>query len=110
MTDIKSTHGAFDRFDNDLVLVDGGHDVAQNIDVRLRTLAGEYFADARLGTPWLQELTSSLVSEADKRSIFISIIQKTEGVARVLELKINGNKVDFKALLDDGTIIQQSTN
>ena len=97
---------------NSLVLTDDLATVtAQRLRVRLRFLRGEWFADTRLGIPYLGELglLGSRLDETALAAIFRPIVAGTPGVARVVVLAVTLRdrvaSITFEAALSDGAIL-----
>lgn len=72
----------------DIVFVEGAKEVSQSSKVRLLFIHGEQFDDTRVGTPWLTDLTSTLVSISVKREIIRRIVFETQGVKTIDNLEV----------------------
>lgn len=93
-------------FTEDLSIV-----VMNRLRVRFRFFKGEWFADTRLGVPYLgaKGILGSKLSNAELAAIFRPIISGTAGVDRVTFIEVTqADRVAtilFKAALIDGEIL-----
>jgi hypothetical protein len=99
------------QFQGDLVFVEGGEEVSQNSKIRLLVLFGEQFDDTRVGTPWLSDLTSTLVSIDAKRAILRKIIADTYGAKSIdsLEVFVEDERVailNWEGTTEDGNFFK----
>ena len=108
--DIKLTkpyHELSESF-NDIDMVEGDHEIAQSVKIRLLTILGEQFDNAALGVPWLTVMNNSEVPMLVKRAILYRIISGTVGVKKVNNITISHEpgsslaKVDFSATTNNG--------
>lgn len=108
MKDLKFSGATLDPWDSkqyqgDLVFIGGGEEVSQNSKVRLLVLFGEQFDDTRVGTPWLSDLTSTLVSLDAKRAILRKIIADTYGAKSIDSLEVHVEDGSVGVLNWEGT-------
>lgn len=59
--------------------------VAQRVKTRLYTLKGEWFLDTDAGVPYLQEIATKPVKQAEADAILKTTVLKTEGVEEIVE-------------------------
>jgi hypothetical protein len=102
MADFLLTSGDLDVSTGDLQIVEGGAAVKQELDIRLKFFKGEWFLDAKEGTPWFQRILGqkmvtipnriNQLTEILLRQIIRKIIVTTPGVSTLdsLETTING--------------------
>lgn len=91
--------------DNDIVLrngsfatVDSSQQVAQHVRTRLLFYLEEWFLDARVGTPWFQEVFVKPVNLPLIESIIKARILETPEVARIIEFSIDFPDPNSRAL------------
>lgn len=102
------SNGDLSLEEGDLVLISGAEAVASDLSARLQTFAGEYFLDANLGMPYLQEVFGkrplARIEEVCRRAIL-----ETPGVGRIEKLNVlkTGRelKVSFRVMTDFTTLI-----
>jgi hypothetical protein len=96
----------------ELVLVDGGDAIAQEIRVRLRWWTGEWFLDTAAGVPYLEQLLGKGISDATIREVLRREIEDVPGVAGVRSIEISTDRqtrfstVDLDILTDDGVELE----
>lgn len=84
----------------ELVLVEGGDAVAQELTVRLRWWLGEWFLDQRQGVPYLQRILRKGVSPRTVRAIVRRQIGQVPGVARVDSLRVELGPLTREVAID----------
>ncbi len=85
--------------------------VTQRLRVRFEFFLGEWFLDLSEGTPYYEHILVKAPSDRAIRTIFGSVIRKTEGVSELVNLTyaLNRNRqlsVSFKARCADGSIVK----
>ena len=108
MTTLKLVNDDLAFENNNLVMVNGADEVAQNLRNELRFFAGEWFLDTDLGVPFFEDVFKKNPDPAIIDAIFKNKILNTTGVIELLEynLELNGRKLElsFKARAVDGII------
>lgn len=108
MTTLKLVNDDLAFENNNLVMVNGADEVAQNLRNELRFFAGEWFLDTDLGVPFFEDVFKKNPDPAIIDAIFKNKILNTAGVIELLEynLELNGRKLElsFKARAVDGII------
>lgn len=100
--------------DGDLVIpvetVTGNEAIAQRVRVRLHLIAGEWFADERLGIPYMRDILGvKNPNIAAIKALIERAVKETPGVLRVDNLEAvfsaetRSLSVSFEAVADDGT-------
>jgi hypothetical protein len=84
--------------------------LAQAIAVRLKTLAGEWFLDAALGIPYLNEIFGHKRNERFMRQVILPEIEAISGVHQVRDFKVQEKTnrqllISFVVVSGDGTVI-----
>lgn len=88
---------------DDLVLVDGGEAIAQDVRTRLRTFQGEWFLNPDIGMPYFQKILGQKPRYAFLVAIFTDAISQTPGIIKISDLVLDFNgedrilSVNFKA-------------
>lgn len=91
-----------------LVVVDGAAAVAQRIQVRLRTLRGEWVFDQTLGTPLFGAIVGGRPNLEVVRTILSQRIAQTEGVERIIRLDLSFSR-STRALTVTGAVQAERT-
>jgi hypothetical protein len=73
----------------DLVLVRDGDSIRQDLDVRLRFFAGEWFLDETAGIPYFERVLVKSPDPEQVRSVFRDAILDTEGIAALRQLDLS---------------------
>lgn len=100
--------------DGDLAIpfatVTGNDAVAQRLRVRLSLVAGEWFADERVGVPYMRDILGVKNPDlAAVKALLDRVVRECPGIARTEGLTVSLDKasrvltVDFEAVADDGT-------
>ncbi len=98
----------------DLLLVDAAEAIGQHLAQRLKTFAGEWFLDLRVGVPYLQQVLVKNPDPVVLDSIFKSEIINTPGIVelRQFDLRMDAAarqlQLSFKAVIDTGAVISFS--
>lgn len=85
-------------------------EVAQELYIRLRFFKGEWFLDTTQGLPYLQSILGKKTPLGILSQIFKRVITTCPGVKSLLSFALTrlpnrGLRVDFAALLNDGTVL-----
>lgn len=100
--------------DGTLTLIMGPDEVAQKLRIRFRFFKGEFFGDARLGTPWFQDVLRHHPSEPLMRAVFRRVILGCPGVASIDSLTTTWDRatrqvdVHFRAILAEGGVLDST--
>jgi hypothetical protein len=106
--------GDLDLSTGKILLLEGAASIAQKLSCRIKFLLGEWFLDARLGIPWIQELLEKGVAESYIRSKIQRTIATCPGVTTLesLEIAIDAAtreaEISFSAIADNGETIDFS--
>jgi len=81
---------------NDLQIINGDFSIctdeseaiAQAIQIRLRTLKGEWFLDTQVGIPYLTEVLGQKRSEAFLRYLILTEVETIPGVVAIADFSI----------------------
>ena len=84
----------------DLKLTDNNEIVAQRIKQALLLFKGEWFLDVDLGTPYYESILGHKNSLDTVRAIFVSEVQRVEGVKEVVKMEINLNNANRTASIN----------
>jgi hypothetical protein len=98
--DIKLVDNDISIENNDLVLIQGSEETAQNLSVNLRTFLGEWFLNTSLGIPWFQEILVKGTSIQQIESIILNAILSTNGVLNVSRFKIELDNKERQLSID----------
>lgn len=77
----------------DLMIVNNGERVAQQVLITLREWLGEWFLKTSDGVPYLEYILVKNPNEAHIRQILTETIQSVEGVKGVTELEFSFNRI-----------------
>lgn len=77
----------------DLMIVNNGERVAQQVLITLREWLGEWFLKTSDGVPYLEYILVKNPSEAHVRQVLSEAIQSVEGVKGVTELEFAFNRI-----------------
>lgn len=77
----------------DLMIVNNGERVAQQVLITLREWLGEWFLKTSDGVPYLEYILVKNPNEAHVRQILSEAIQSVEGVKGVTELEFSFNRI-----------------
>ena len=77
----------------DLMIVNNGERVAQQVLITLREWLGEWFLKTSDGVPYLEYILVKNPNEAHVRQILSEAIQSVEGVKGVTELEFAFNRI-----------------
>lgn len=98
----------------DLAFVTGAAAVAQACQIRLRTLAGEWVFDERVGTPWLESILVKLGPGQGRpltldhvRQVISKRLRETPGVADVSRLDLALDRAT-RALTIDASVLAET--
>jgi hypothetical protein len=94
----------------DFVLLDGPEAIAQELRIRLRFFAGEWFADTRIGLPYFQSIFLKSPNINSVQSIFRDVILGTPGVISLQSLSLDLNAarkltVSFSAIVAGSDVV-----
>lgn len=98
--DIKLVDNDISVENNDLVLIQGSEETAQNLSVNLRTFLGEWFLNTSLGIPWFQEILVKGTSIQQIESIILNAILSTNGVLNVSSFNIELDNKERQLSID----------
>lgn len=96
--------------DNDLVMVNGAEMVRQNISIKLKLFAGEWFLDTEFGTPYLASILGKQISLAAAVAALKASILAVDGVQTITRFDYTFNRsarnlnVDFDVQTPYGLI------
>lgn len=79
--------------DGDLMIVNNGERVAQQVLITLREWLGEWFLKTSDGVPYLEYILVKNPNEAHVRQVLSEAIQSVEGVKGVTELEFAFNRI-----------------
>ncbi|WP_298762135.1 hypothetical protein [uncultured Megasphaera sp.] len=77
----------------DLIIVNNGERVAQQVLITLREWLGEWFLKTSDGVPYLEYILVKNPNEAHVRQILTEAIENVEGVKKVTELEFVFNRI-----------------
>lgn len=77
----------------DLMIVNNGERVAQQVLITLREWLGEWFLKTSDGVPYLEYILVKNPNEAHVRQVLLEAIQSVEGVKGVTELEFAFNRI-----------------
>jgi len=77
----------------DLIIVNNGERVAQQVLITLREWLGEWFLKTSDGVPYLEYILVKNPNEAHVRQVLSEAIQSVEGVKGVTELEFAFNRI-----------------
>lgn len=77
----------------DLMIVNSGERVAQQVLITLREWLGEWFLKTSDGVPYLEYILVKNPNEAHVRQILTEAIENVEGVKKVTELEFVFNRI-----------------
>lgn len=77
----------------DLIIVNNGERVAQQVLITLREWLGEWFLKTSDGIPYLEYILVKNPNEAHVRQILMEAIENVEGVKKVTELEFVFNRI-----------------
>ncbi len=77
----------------DLIIVNNGERVAQQVLITLREWLGEWFLKTSDGVPYLEYILVKKPNEAHVRQVLSEAIQSVEGVKGVTELEFAFNRI-----------------
>ena len=86
---LDTTTGDLALSGGDLVLVSGTDAIAQDLRMRLRFFAGEWFADLDAGVPYFSQVLVKNPDVTQLRGVFRDAILATPGVKDLLELDLD---------------------
>lgn len=90
MADLKlNSSGDLDLSTDNLVIIEGIDAIAQDCQVRLGFIQGEWFLDTRLGVPWFTEIIGQKPRLVAIKGILRKAILTTPGVLTVIDLNID---------------------
>lgn len=78
---------------SDLMIVNNGERVAQQVLITLREWLGEWFLKTSDGVPYLEYILVKNPNEAHVRQVLSEAIQSVEGVKGVTELEFAFNRI-----------------
>lgn len=87
-----SNHDLVFSENNDLIIINGAEQVAQQIKCRLKFWLGEWFLDISKGVPYLDSILIKNANLQQIRSIFRTQISGIEGVSKVESLMLNWDR------------------
>lgn len=105
-----TTHDLYLTPRADMQLIDGAEQIAQQIEVTLKTLVGEWFLNTDFGVPYFESILVKSPSRSTIESILRSKIKDVPGVRNVtrmnieIDRKIRHLRVDFDADTVEGLI------
>lgn len=73
----------------DLQMVDAAGQVAQQLKIKLKLWAGEWFLDTEFGTPYLQEILGKQLTLSGALAAIRTSILEVEGVRQILRFDYN---------------------
>lgn len=77
----------------DLIIINNGERVAQQVLITLREWLGEWFLKTSDGVPYLEYILVKNPNEAHVRQVLSEAIQSVEGVKGVTELEFAFNRI-----------------
>ncbi len=88
---------------DDLVLLEGGEAIRQDVQIRLRFFRGEWFLDTRIGVPYYEEILGQKPRLTLIKGIFRQAILSSPGIESISDLTLDFDRasrlltVDFSA-------------
>lgn len=109
MSDLAiDTSGDIKVTDGDVTLTSGIEAIRQHVEIRLRSFAGEWFLDERIGVPYFGNVFRKNPDLTVLNAIFTKAILDTPGVNSLQSLTFNlvGRQLNitFSALTDEGVL------
>lgn len=94
--------GDLDLTTNDLQLVDGVEAVRQQLQIRYRFFAGEWFLDPTEGVPYIRDVLKKSPNENRVRALLAEVARTTPGVASVdaIDLELDASLRRLTVQLD----------
>lgn len=95
---------------NDLVMIDGAERVRQQLQIKLRLWAGEWFMDTEFGTPYLSDILGKQLSLGGAVAALKKSILEVDGVQTITRFEYNFNRasrslsVDFEVTTPYGLV------
>ena len=91
----------------------GTDHTVSKVERRLRFFLGEYFADTRLGVPWIQQILGKKIPPAVVQSIISQVIRETPGISTVESVSLDLGKdrdlsVSYEATAQDGSFVSEN--
>jgi len=112
MMDFALQHGDLDLKYGDLVLCrDDKQAIAQNINIRLKTLAGEWFLDSSIGIPYLTQILGKKRRERLLQKLINDELKTIPGLSTIKDLELTDGQserdlvIKFSALLSDQSVL-----
>lgn len=99
---------------NNIVLGTGVDTLVDRLRMNLSTFQGEWFLDANLGIPYIQQVFKKPVNVGALYTIFSSAIRSTEGVKSLTKLEFDTDKserklsISFSVVADDNTQLEDT--
>lgn len=96
--------------DGDLVLTRGFEGLRQDLDMRLRTFAGEWFLDESVGVPYFENVLVKSPDTEQIRSTFRNELLRAPGVISVTSIDLAFDRsartlrIDWTVVGDPGTV------
>ena len=78
----------------------GKEEIAQIIQTRLKTIAGEWFLNAELGLPWFSRILVKNPNAAEVEGLFVREIANSPGVTSIEEFQMSYIKETRKLLVE----------
>lgn len=101
-----------DISDGDLSICQSDVDaIAQALSIRLKTLAGEWFLDTRIGMPYLTEILGKKINERLLKKIVTEEVKSLLGVIDIRNFVMNAGptsrslSISFSAILSNQSVI-----
>jgi hypothetical protein len=103
--DLEIAHGDF------LLCATDTDAIAQALSIRLKTLAGEWFLDSRVGIPYLTDILGKKVNERLLRKTVTEEVKSLLGISDIKDFVVKAGQTDrsisirFSAILPNHTTI-----
>lgn len=109
----SSSHDLMFSENNDLIIISGVEQVAQQIKCRLKFWLGEWFLDISKGVPYLDSILIKNANLQQIRSIFRTQISGIEGVSKVDSLTLSWDRktrvltVEYEVTTSYGLLVKK---
>jgi len=89
----QGIHDLYLNEDGSLAMAFDADAVGQHTRQRTMAFKGEWFLNANVGVPWLQDIMGKSYDPALYESLVKSVVKKTDGVRKITSFSIKFNRV-----------------